>query len=71
MKYNNDEIDNDLTSYYWFEGEKQSHFTVNKSMIANIHSAAFFPPLIGRTEKFYTHKSELMTLLFALILQAS
>lgn len=71
MKYNNDGVDNDLTSYYWFEGEKQSHFPVNKSTIADIHSAVIFPPLIGRTEKFYTHKSELMTLLFAFILQAS
>lgn len=51
MKYDNFKVYNSLTSYSWFERGKQSHFTVNKSMIACIYSAIFFHPFTGKAEK--------------------
>lgn len=71
MKYNNYETGNCLTSYCWFEGKKKSHFTVNKSILTDIHSTILFLPLNGKTESFIPTSIELTTLLFAFMLQAS
>lgn len=67
MNCDNYEMGNGLTSYFWFEGKK-THFTVNKSMMTDIHSIILFPPLNGKTESFIPTSIVLTTLLFAFML---
>lgn len=67
MEYNNDKVDTDLTSYFWFEGENHiSQWTVT----ADIYSAVFFYPYLEYSKVSYpqvrTNDSP-----FTFILQAS